>query len=221
MTKETKSVYDSLHRIQKSLKAPKGQYNSFGKYHYRSCEDILEGLKAVLETGETVTITDKIVMIGNRFYVEATASFCYGGQCVSSTGYAREPESRKGMDESQVTGSTSSYARKYALNALFLIDDTKDADATNDHGKKEEKQEPKAQTKEEKKAEAIKTYGQETIETYELIAEAINSSKDEKQVDMILKVRASDIEKMPEQVRAWVAKSAYNKRLSLCTINAG
>lgn len=195
MTKETKSVYDSLHRIQKSLKAPKGQYNSFGKYHYRSCEDILEGLKAVLESGETVTITDKIVMIGDRFYVEATASFCYGGQCVSSTGYAREPESRKGMDESQVTGSTSSYARKYALNALFLIDDTKDADATNDHGKKEEKQEkPKP-----------------VIEGDELlIYEAMEKAETIKILEGIVKFHKEKLDKMPEDKKHQF-KIAYSK----------
>jgi hypothetical protein len=210
---EPKTVYDSLHRIQKSLKAPKGQYNSFGKYHYRSCEDILEGLKLVLDNGETVTITDKIVMIGNRFYVEATASFCFGGQCVSSTGYAREPESRKGMDESQVTGSTSSYARKYALNALFLIDDTKDADATNDHGKKEEKQ--KEPSVDELKAR------DDAIERCKPIAEALKSSKDEKQLDTILKLQKETIDKLPDDLKKRILDIADERRTTFSPLNAG
>jgi hypothetical protein len=117
-----------LARIQQELKAPKGQYNKFGKYNYRSCEDILEGLKKVL--GEcTLTISDEIVQIGDRIYVKATATLKTSeGETVTGVAYAREPLIKKGMDESQVTGATSSYARKYALNGLFCIDDTKDAD---------------------------------------------------------------------------------------------
>jgi hypothetical protein len=116
-----------LAEIQKNLNAPKNQYNKFGKYHYRSCEDILEGLKSVL--GDCVlTISDKIIDVGNRIYVEATATITLGSESVSVTAYAREEENKKGMDSAQLTGSTSSYARKYALNGLFLIDDNKDAD---------------------------------------------------------------------------------------------
>jgi hypothetical protein len=126
-----------LSEIQKQLKAPKGQFNSFGKYHYRSCEDILEAVKPLL--GESVlTITDEIVLVGDRYYIKATARLI-GETAIEVSAYAREQAERKGMDESQVTGSASSYARKYALNGLFLIDDTKDAD----HGEPEKK-EPKA-----------------------------------------------------------------------------
>lgn len=122
--------------IQHKLKAPKGQYNSFGKYNYRSCEDILEGVKPLLkEHNLALLIDDEIVQIGERYYVKATAKITDGRECVSATAYAREPDTKKGMDESQITGATSSYARKYALNALLCIDDTKDAD-TMDNSKK-------------------------------------------------------------------------------------
>lgn len=122
--------------IQHKLKAPKGQYNSFGKYNYRSCEDILEGVKPLLKEHNLVLlIDDEIVQIGERYYVKATVKITDGREIVSATAYAREPDTKKGMDESQITGATSSYARKYALNALLCIDDTKDAD-TMDNSKK-------------------------------------------------------------------------------------
>lgn len=123
-----------LSRIQQELKAPKNQYNKFGKYNYRSCEDILEGLKKIL--GDcTLTIQDEIVQIGERVYVKATATLkSSDGEVETGTAFAREAEVKKGMDESQITGCASSYARKYALNGLFLIDDTKDAD-TMDNSK--------------------------------------------------------------------------------------
>lgn len=122
--------------IQHKLKAPKGQYNSFGKYNYRSCEDVLEGVKPLLkEHNLALLIDDEIVQIGERYYVKATAKITDGREFVSATAYAREPDTKKGMDESQITGATSSYARKYALNALLCIDDTKDAD-TMDNSKK-------------------------------------------------------------------------------------
>ena len=121
-----------LHAIQRNLNAPKNLFNSFGKYKYRSCEGILEAVKPLLD-GTTLTLSDQIKMVGDRFYIEATATFSDGQESVSVTAYAREPESKKGMDESQITGAASSYARKYALNGLFLIDDTKDADDLNKH----------------------------------------------------------------------------------------
>jgi len=121
---------NKLAEIQQALKAPKGQRNSFGNYNYRSCEDILEAVKPLLGD-EVLTISDEIVEVGFRVYVKATATCCG----LSVTGYAREEEKKKGMDEAQITGAASSYARKYALNGLFCIDDTKDADATNTHGR--------------------------------------------------------------------------------------
>lgn len=118
-----------LLEIQQRLKAPKGQYNKFGKYKYRSCEDILEAVKPILkEVGCTLTLSDEIVEKGGRFYVMATAWLRGEDTDERTTGYARESESKAGMDASQITGTASSYARKYALNGLFCIDDTKDAD---------------------------------------------------------------------------------------------
>lgn len=117
----------ALTEIQKKLKAPKSNYNSFGKYNYRSCEDILEAVKPLLGDN-TLTLSDEVVQIGDRIYVKATAVFRDGSTETRVSAFAREAESKKGMDESQVTGTASSYARKYALNGLFLIDDTKDAD---------------------------------------------------------------------------------------------
>ena len=130
------NVYSILNKIQKELKAPKGQKNTFGNYKYRSCEDILEAVKPLL--GEAVlTITDDIVQVGDRFYVKATATLAYNGEIVPVSAFARESLDKKGMDSAQITGATSSYARKYALNGLFCIDDTKDADSTNTHEEKD------------------------------------------------------------------------------------
>ncbi|MBR4533922.1 MAG: ERF family protein [Bacteroidaceae bacterium] len=119
--------------IQSTLNAPKGQYNSFGKYNYRSCEDILKAVKPLLtQNGCTLTISDDVVLVGNRIYIKATATLTNGsGEKEVTTAYAREEETKKGMDGSQVTGAASSYARKYALNGLFAIDDNKDADTLN------------------------------------------------------------------------------------------
>lgn len=124
-----------LSQMQKGLKAKKGQYNSFGKYHYRSLEDLTEAIKPLLPSGVALIMSDELVMIGNRYYIKATAKITDGKESQEATGWAREAEDKKGMDDSQITGSTSSYARKYACNALFAVDDCKDADATNDHGK--------------------------------------------------------------------------------------
>lgn len=124
-------VYEKLLAVQSKLKAPKNQYNKFGGFNYRSCEDILEAVKPILkEQGATLTISDEVVEVGGRIYVEATAVFrdTENELGVYSKAYARESDSKKGMDVSQLTGTASSYARKYALNGLFLIDDTKDAD---------------------------------------------------------------------------------------------
>lgn len=129
-----KSINEILLNIQTKLVAPKNQFNAFGKYKYRSCEDILEALKPLLkEFGASVRISDDVVLIGDRFYVKATASICVGTNCISVSAFAREGFDKKGMDEAQITGAASSYARKYALNGLFLIDDTKDADHDNTH----------------------------------------------------------------------------------------
>jgi hypothetical protein len=124
----------ALREVQHRLRAPKGQYNSFSKFHYRSCEDILEAVKPLLyEYGLTLTISDEMVNIGDRYYVKATAAINGNEGRYIVTAYAREEETKKGMDASQITGSASSYARKYALNGLFCIDDTKDSDTDEQH----------------------------------------------------------------------------------------
>ena len=146
-----------LLEIQQKLKAPKNQYNSFGKYKYRSCEDILEALKPLLAENEcTLIITDKIIAVGGWVYVRATVELYDKDDklLVRTQAFAREPESRKGMDASQITGTASSYARKYALNGMFLIDDTKDADTMKPEV---EKKEPPKQPVEQKKPVEDKT----------------------------------------------------------------
>lgn len=143
------SVYEKLSKVQSELKAPKGQYNSFGKYKYRSCEDILEAVKPLnAKHGVVLTVGDEVVEISNRFYVKATATLVdiESGEKVTNTALAREDDAKKGMDGSQITGTASSYARKYCLNGLYCIDDTKDADTDEYRAQQEHKpQESKPQ----------------------------------------------------------------------------
>lgn len=166
-------IYEKLNKIQSELKAPKGQYNKFGKYSYRSCEDILEALKPhLLKYGCVVTLTDDMQLIGDRYYLKATATItdAESGKSVSNVALAREDKERAGMSESQITGTASSYARKYALNGLFLIDDTKDADTDAYHEQttgEKHKEEPKiaaatAKANEVKKL-LVKISGDKTI----------------------------------------------------------
>lgn len=137
--------------IQSRLKAPKNQYSSFGKYKYRSCEDILEALKPLAnEQGCTITIEDSPIMVGEWHYIQATATLSDGYNSKSAKAYARESETKSGMDSSQITGTASSYARKYALNGLFAIDDTKDADTMDNR----QKAEPNPEAKELAKVKA-------------------------------------------------------------------
>lgn len=133
--------------IQSELKAPKSQFNKFGGYKYRKAEDILEAVKPLLAKQKcTLIITDDVVLIGNRIYVKATANIKNEkGECETSTGWAREEETKKGMDGSQITGASSSYARKYALNGLFAIDDNQDSDAANDGQHQEAQQQTQTQ----------------------------------------------------------------------------
>jgi hypothetical protein len=143
------NIQHKLQGIQSELKAPKGQTNKFGGYKYRSCEDILTALKPLLSKWScTLAISDDIVEVGGRVYVKATATLASSENdySINVSGFAREAETKKGMDDAQITGSASSYARKYALNGLFAIDDTKDADATNTHGKGEPSYQKKTQT---------------------------------------------------------------------------
>lgn len=133
MGEEKSSIYKKLINIQSELKVPKGQFNKFGNYKFRNCEDILEAVKPLCKKNNAVVIVnDEIQQIGERFYVKATVTFIdiESGENIQNTAYAREENEKKGMDGSQLTGTASSYARKYALNGLFCIDDTKDADTT-------------------------------------------------------------------------------------------
>lgn len=139
------NIYEKLLKAQVELKAPKGQYNSFGKYKYRSCEDILEALKPVLNKFKlTLFIKDDVIEVNTRNYVKATITLVNTekpDEIIETSALAREEETKKGMDGSQITGASSSYARKYALNGMFMIDDTKDSDSTNTHGKDKTEQE--------------------------------------------------------------------------------
>jgi len=135
-----KAVYAALLAVQQNLKAPKGQYNSFGKYKYRSCEDILQAARPLCnENGLVLTVSDEIISMGARFYVKATSKVTdiATGESVENVAYAREDDTKKGMDAAQITGACSSYARKYSLCGLFAIDDNKDVDTEEFQGKKQ------------------------------------------------------------------------------------
>lgn len=157
-----------LHEIQKSLKVPKERRNSFGNYNFRNCEDIVEAVKKILPENAAINISDEIIMMGDRFYVKAIVSLLYGGERITSCGYAREALERKGMDSGQLTGATSSYARKYALCGLFAIDDGVDADSMDNTEK------PKAEVKQVKKVEAKPETPQGV---YDRLVAAINKQK--------------------------------------------
>lgn len=155
--------------IQQKLKAPKGQYNSFGKYNYRNCEDILEAVKPLLsESGLALILNDDVISIDGRFYIKAVANlYDEDGKIIATTSaIAREEETKKGMDGSQVTGASSSYARKYALNGLFAIDDTKDSDSTN-NGKEPTNKKPSAKTEPVEKEQETQTDELAELDIYE------------------------------------------------------
>lgn len=169
-------LHEKLLAIQTKLKAPKGQYNSFGKYSYRSAEDILEAVKPLnAEQGVLLTITDEIKEIGGRVYVVATATVSDGTDTLQVSAFAREPENKKGMDESQITGATSSYARKYALNGLYAIDDNKDAD-TDEH-KQQQDNAPKKQPaqKKQQKQQQQQEKGFTEQELHELVEKYVRN----------------------------------------------
>ena len=173
-----------LMEIQGSLNAPKGQYNRFGNYRYRSCEDILAAVKPLLKkAGCVLTISDEVVMVGNRIYIKATAKLVNGGGVmVTTTAFAREEETKKGMDGSQITGAASSYARKYALNGLFAIDDTKDADTLNNNP---EYTQP-AQAKQPAPQQAKQPSASELNETFNVYAKpAIEQARTAEDLTMI------------------------------------
>lgn len=193
-----------LAQIQSELKAPKGQRNTFGKYNYRSCEDILEAVKPLLQArGLVILITDDIVQIGTRYYVRATATiYDSEGSCISNSALAREEDVKKGMDASQITGATSSYARKYALNGLFAIDDTKDADATNkgqDEPKPAKATAQPAFTDEIRTALAKAQTVQELVETFGRLPQALRDSAEVKSYCAQLKNELESKQPAPEK----------------------
>ena len=161
------AVREKLLAVQAELKAPKGQNNDFGKYKYRSCEDILESVKPLLVKNKaSLVISDSLELIGERYYIKATAIFMdvENGETIENTAFARESAEKKGMDDSQITGATSSYARKYALNGLFLIDDTKDADTNEFRNQQKSKEERAFDKKVEKDNKAtISAKDQQTL----------------------------------------------------------
>lgn len=193
-----------LAQIQSELKAPKGQRNTFGKYNYRSCEDILEAVKPLLkERGLVILITDDIVQIGERYYVRATATiYDSEGSYISNSALAREELKRTGMDASQITGATSSYARKYALNGLFAIDDTKDADATN---KGQDEPKPAKATAQPVFTDEIRTAlakaqsVQELVETFGRLPQALRDSAEVKGYCAQLKNELESKQPAPEK----------------------
>lgn len=176
------AILEKLNIIQSKLKAPKGQYNTFGNYYYRSCEDILEALKPLLaENKMTLIINDDIEQVGERYYLKATCTLfdAETGEKVSNSAYAREPSVKKKMDDAQITGSVSSYARKYALNGLFAIDDTKDSDTNESY-----KQTRNTQTNKQSNGQ-----------------QAINISKVRNDIAQTLKAKNYDFNKFVEHLK--------------------
>lgn len=168
-------LHEKLLAIQTKLKAPKGQYNSFGKYSYRSAEDILEAVKPLnSEQGVLLTITDEIKEIGGRVYVVATAIVSDGTDTLQVSAFAREPENKKGMDESQITGATSSYARKYALNGLYAIDDNKDAD-TDEHKQQQDNAPKKQQAQKQQQKQQQQEQGFTEKELHDLVEKYVRN----------------------------------------------
>lgn len=213
--KSSASLIEKLGLIQSELKAPKNQYNAFGKYKYRNCEDILEAVKPLLrKQGLTLLISDDIMVYGDRTYVRADAIITDGVEERICYGYAREPLSKKGMDESQVTGASSSYARKYALNGLFLIDDTKDADslppqATESHSKARKQvkpttktEDPQIKAKGEELRQVINQWcelnGADPKATMSGVAKRPNFEKSVDYYDMVIEEFRSDIKERSE-----------------------
>lgn len=169
-----KNITQKLIKVQSELKAPKGQKNTFGNYNYRSAEDILEAVKPLLsEQGLLMTITDIIEQIGERYYIQAKVTLTDGEDTVEVTGYARESLNKKGMDDSQITGTASSYARKYAMNGLFLIDDTKDSDSNENRTERENRaKKADVEAEREKQAKIAKLNDQ-----YERALKAANNNE--------------------------------------------
>lgn len=203
--------------IQSELKAPKNQVNKFGGYKYRSAEDILEAVKPLLKiTGCYLTISDSMELIGERYYVKATATLTNpDGDSISVCAYAREEETKKGMDASQITGAASSYARKYALNGLFCIDDTKDADFSNTHDKEDVKTSSKKAKKQddinEDEAMQMITEAIAAIDSSAIISKEYTGSDDENAA--LKKEKEQYLRKMWKDYNKYDTRDALRKRI--------
>lgn len=199
-------IYKKLIEIQSKLKVPRAQYNSFGNYYYRSGEDIVEAVKKILPEDTLLLLSDDLVLIGERYYVRATAALVDKNGKIEAHGFAREPLAKKGMDESQITGTASSYARKYALNGLFALDDTKDAD-TEEHTKQTQtiNKEPRAfkkqLTPEQEKSRA-------TVK--EIVAE-IGRCVLSEEVSDTLHLNIDKISKLSEEQQKFINKKAQER----------
>lgn len=196
---------EHLIAIQSELKAPKGKFNSFGKYYYRSCEDILEAAKPICHAHKSVlTLSDRPIQVGDRYYIEATAKLKTPNTEFVVTAYAREDSEKKGMDGSQITGTASSYARKYALNGLFNIDDTKDADTDEFQEQIKAKSEPKKTSKAKSGSKPNKPAGFSKVELVELVV----SMCDQKRYRVAELCERTGVEKLEdmteEQLSRWV-----------------
>ena len=188
-----------LIKIQQELKVPKNQMNKFGGYKYRSCEDIVEAVKPLLHAeGLLMTISDTMVNVGDKNYIKATVTVTDGDTEVTTNGYAREAVDRKGMDDSQITGSTSSYARKYALNGMFAIDDTKDADDLNRHGK--DKSKPQSDTGFNRKK--VENYIKKWAEKKDNVNELVDAFLFDGKVKKLSELDTANLKTLAERVQS-------------------
>lgn len=194
------TMNEKLIKIQSELKAPKSQYNDYGGYSYRSCEDIFEALKPILSRENlSLRCNDELVQIGDRYYIKTIVTLSDGINEIVNVAYAREEETKKGMDGSQITGASSSYARKYALNGLFMIDDVKDSDSTNTHDKQ-----TKTVTKTKTETKVVKaTDAQIKLITTRLneeqIKKVIDGYKLKELTDLTIKQASAVIKKLPKE----------------------
>ncbi|WMB98811.1 ERF family protein [Lactococcus cremoris] len=201
-----KNITQKLIKVQSELKAPKGQKNTFGNYNYRSAEDILEAVKPLLsEQGLLMTITDIIEQIGERYYIQAKVILTDGEDTVEVTGYARESLNKKGMDDSQITGTASSYARKYAMNGLFLIDDTKDSDSNENRTERENRaKKADVEAEREKQAKIAKLNDQ-----YERALKAANDK--EAPTELLTKWNKLPKTAALKEIAAWINENTEKK----------
>ena len=201
-----KNITQKLIKVQSQLKAPKGQRNTFGNYNYRSSEDILEAVKPLLsEQGLLMTITDIIEQIGERYYIQAKVILTDGEDTVEVTGYARESLNKKGMDDSQITGTASSYARKYAMNGLFLIDDTKDRDSNENRTERENRaKKADVEAEREKQAKIAKLNDQ-----YERALKAANDN--EAPMELLTKWDKLPKTAALKEIAAWINENTEKK----------